>query len=162
MGTTLAQNIPPTPVPGTSGLIIRPLPVSKDPDLFQLPANALNESSLPGLAFPVSGSRVPAWNAGLYPYLLITAAGLALPAPGSILSAVHPILLLAGSTAPLTANAAVSLSKTASPRTLENDYYTRHFGFFCKRELEFEKTTRIPLRFRLGSLEQCNTLEGKR
>jgi len=45
---------------------------------------------------------------------------------------------------------------------LSDDYYTRHFGFMCKKELEFEKTTRIPLKFRLGSLEYCNSLEGKR
>jgi hypothetical protein len=41
------------------------------------------------------------------------------------------------------------------------EYYSRNLGFFCKRELEWEKTTRIPLRFRLGSLEECNRLEGK-
>jgi hypothetical protein len=50
----------------------------------------------------------------------------------------------------------------ASVSSLADDYYSCHFGFFCKKELEFEKTTHIPLRFRLGSLEQCNALEGKK
>src|SRR6476469_9488086 len=41
------------------------------------------------------------------------------------------------------------------------NYYTQHFGFFCKQELRVEKTLKMPLRFRLGSIEQCNYLEGK-
>jgi hypothetical protein len=41
-----------------------------------------------------------------------------------------------------------------------NLYYLQS-GYFCKREWEFEKATRIPLRIRLGSLADCNMLEGK-
>jgi hypothetical protein len=42
-----------------------------------------------------------------------------------------------------------------------NIYYIQS-GFFCKREWELEKTTHIPFRIRLGSLADCNALEGKR
>ncbi len=41
------------------------------------------------------------------------------------------------------------------------DYYTKGFGFFCKKELQFEKATKIPLRFRLGTLQYNDYLEGK-
>jgi len=136
MGTTLGQNIP-SPVYG------------------------LHPSLLPGQALPVSGLRIPVWNAGLYQP--IAALGLVLSSSDRILSSLQPGGFSVGSANSYGANAASAslMSLHTSPQSLENDYYTRHFGFFCKRELEFEKTTRIPLRFRLGSLEQCHALEGK-
>jgi hypothetical protein len=45
--------------------------------------------------------------------------------------------------------------------SLPSDLYYMQSGFFCKREWEFEKTTHIPLRFRVGSLADCNAMEGK-
>jgi hypothetical protein len=49
----------------------------------------------------------------------------------------------------------------ASCSVIGADYYTRNFGFFCKKELQFEKATKIPLRFRLGSLQYNDYLEQK-
>ena len=45
---------------------------------------------------------------------------------------------------------------------LPGNYYADHLGFFCKQEIKMEKITRVPFKFRLGSLQQCDWLEGKR
>lgn len=44
---------------------------------------------------------------------------------------------------------------------ISNNFYTQNFGFFCKKELQLEKLTKVPFKFRLGSVQQCDWLEGK-
>lgn len=41
------------------------------------------------------------------------------------------------------------------------DNYTQHLGFFCRQEWKMEKATKIPIKIRVGTNEQCSFLEQK-
>ena len=51
--------------------------------------------------------------------------------------------------------------RNAPIRVLPENYYVNNLPFFCKKELQIEKITKIPFRVRLGSPDYVNTLEGK-
>jgi hypothetical protein len=40
------------------------------------------------------------------------------------------------------------------------NHYSAGLGFFCRKEIQFDRKTIIPLRFRLGSVEACKRMEG--
>ena len=61
-----------------------------------------------------------------------------------------PILLIK------TKNTAQTIKQVIAP-----NFYVTNLGFFCKQEIKFEKATKIPFRFRLGSVEDCDWIEGK-
>ena len=50
-------------------------------------------------------------------------------------------------------------SLTADLKIAPN-YYTTKTGFFCKTERSLEKRTKLAVKFRLGSVEQTQKLEG--
>lgn len=51
--------------------------------------------------------------------------------------------------------------KYFSLRVLPPDYYAANLGFFCKKELKIQKAVKMPVKFRLGTVEYCDRIEGK-
>ncbi|HEX2607343.1 MAG TPA: hypothetical protein VHK91_08190 [Flavisolibacter sp.] len=53
---------------------------------------------------------------------------------------------------------------TAKPLTLTvlpQNFYSKHMGYFCKKEVQVQKAIKLPLSFRLGSREYVDYLEQK-
>lgn len=50
---------------------------------------------------------------------------------------------------------------TTRPPFLSPNYYSMQLGFFCKQEIKFEKIIKFPFKFRLGSVADCDRMEGK-
>ena len=83
--------------------------------------------------------------------------------PGEMLKAKSKDFLAGSGFYGISAYAPVpSADRNDVPETMISpDFYYCQSGFFCKKEWKLEKATHIPFRFRLGSLDYCNALEGK-
>ena len=51
--------------------------------------------------------------------------------------------------------------KSIPLRVLAADYYANNLPFFCKKELQIQKVIKVPFKFRIGSVEEVDKLEGK-
>jgi len=56
---------------------------------------------------------------------------------------------------------ATSESSQADFNIVHPNSYYENLGFFCRKEIQFQKVTTVPVKFRLGSYDYVNWLEGK-
>ncbi|WPQ64208.1 hypothetical protein SIO70_04940 [Chitinophaga sancti] len=56
---------------------------------------------------------------------------------------------------------AVTFTPKATLPLTPHSYYDQCFGFFCKKEWNFEQRTKVPLKFRLGTYQEAQRIEGK-
>jgi hypothetical protein len=71
-----------------------------------------------------------------------------------------PVLKDTFSFKPATYNVVSPVSNKINEAIIPQDFYTQHFGFFCRQELKLQQA-HIPVSFRLGSMDYCNWLEQK-
>jgi hypothetical protein len=45
---------------------------------------------------------------------------------------------------------------------LDPRFYVNNLGFFCRQEIKLQAVTSLPLVFRLGSVQYCDRMEGKK
>jgi hypothetical protein len=48
------------------------------------------------------------------------------------------------------------------PPVIPANFYCTQLGFFCRKEWKLESVTKVPFRFRLGSVSYNDWLEGKK
>lgn len=48
-----------------------------------------------------------------------------------------------------------------TPKQLPGNFYAKQLPFFCNKELQVQKAVGFPVKFRIGSVEYCDRLEGK-
>ncbi len=63
---------------------------------------------------------------------------------------------------PLAATPAVVVQTISPSMLISPGFYTDNLPFFCRQEYKFEKATKINLKFRLGSVQYVDYLEGKK
>jgi hypothetical protein len=64
--------------------------------------------------------------------------------------------------APASINFISSKNLVLKAEGIDKGFYCNNLGFFCKKEIQIEKITSVSLRFRLGSPDYVNWLEGKK
>ena len=67
-----------------------------------------------------------------------------------------PVLLL-----PAYTNLSI-IKQPVLPSQLPANFYAKQLPFFCTKELQLQKAFGIPIKFRVGSVEYCDKLEGKK
>jgi hypothetical protein len=54
------------------------------------------------------------------------------------------------------------LNRPILSNQIPGNFYAKQLPFFCNKELQVQKAVGIPIKFRVGSVEYCDKLEGKK